>query len=153
MSEIKNSCQEYHLLINKLIDGEINRSERENLDEHLKDCPECRKTVEKLKNIKMETEKMKKNFIPEMAWEEYWNHLYNRMERGIGWMLLSVGAIILLGYGAYHFVINVIGTSDLSGLQKLAILAVVLGGVILFVSVVREKLLVRKHDKYKEIKR
>jgi hypothetical protein len=67
--------------------------------------------------------------------------------------LVSIGAIILLVYAAYNFVVETLNASDLPGIIKFSILAVVLGGAILLVSVIREKLILRRHDKYKEVQR
>lgn len=148
-----NKCQEYKLLINQWIDGEMSASEKQELEKHLQTCPDCRSEFEKFKNLKEETVQMKKQLFPDMAWDEYWNHLYNRLERGVSWILISIGAIILLGYAAYHYVADFLQSPEAPLFEKIAVTAVILGGLILFVSVVREKLMVRKHDKYKEIQR
>ena len=75
------------------------------------------------------------------------------MERGISWIFISIGAIILLGIAVYSFIIGILNESHITLLEKIGILALAFGFVILFVSVVREKLMTRKHDKYKEIVR
>ena len=86
--------------------------------------------------------------------ERYWSSIYNRLERGLGWILFSVGAIILLCYGAFRLLESVIVNQSVALGLKIGIVAISFGIVILFVSLLRERLVVRKADKYsKEIKR
>ena len=85
---------------------------------------------------------------------QYWSSVYNRLERGIGWILFSVGAIIVLCYGGFKLVEEIIKDPEIVPLFKVGIVALVFGVAILLVSVLRERLRVRKVDKYsKEIER
>ena len=86
--------------------------------------------------------------------QQYWSGVYNRLERGIGWILFSVGAIIVLCYGGFKLIEEVIKDPSVGLLLKIGLVALVFGIVILFVSILRERLRVRKVDKYsKEVKR
>ena len=86
--------------------------------------------------------------------ERYWSSIYNRLERGAGWILLSVGAIILLCYGAFRLVEGIIKDPKVAIVLKVGVVALVFGVVILFVSLLRERLAVRKVDKYsREVER
>ena len=38
---------------------------------------------------------------PKDVWRFYWASVYNRLERRIGWILLSNGAMIILFFGGY----------------------------------------------------
>ena len=76
-----------------------------------------------------------------------------RLERGLAWILFSIGAIILLTYSGFKAVESIISDPQLAGILKAAILMVIGGSVILLVSVVREKLFTRKSDPYKEVQR
>ncbi len=146
-------CGEYKLLMMKALDGEISPEEERELHAHLRGCSECRGEFQQFQQLKEQTMEIKKQVLPEAAWEDYWRRLYNRLERGLVWILISIGAVILLGYAAYQFVIETLSAADLPGIVKFGILALVIGLAILLVSVIREKLLLRKHDKYKEIQR
>jgi hypothetical protein len=145
------NCKEFGILIVQYVDNEISAEDREILLSHISNCSHCQKSMEEMKNIKEVSKEMKNKLFPDMAWDEYWRHLYNRLERGISWILISVGAIILLGIAVYHFILDVIGSFHLNAFEKFGILALTLGFVVLFVSVLREKIMVRKHDKYKEV--
>ena len=86
--------------------------------------------------------------------ERYWKSIYNRLERGLAWILFSAGAIIVLCYGGFKLIEQVIKDPNIALLFKIGLTALVFGAVILFVSLLRERLTVRKVDKYsKEIER
>ncbi len=137
----------------KKIDGEISPEEEVELQQFLDDHPDRKKEVEELQQLKEETGEMKKQIFPEMAWEVYWTRLYNRLERSISWILISFGSVIIVGFGIYHAINALIGDTDMPAFLKVGIFALIMGLLILLASVIREKLMVRKHDKYKEIKR
>ncbi len=90
---------------------------------------------------------------PDEVWDDYWMNIYNRIERGIAWIIFSIGAIILMTYGLFKAVEEIIADPQLAVIVKIGIITVIGGLVILAVSILREKLRVRKSDPYKEIKR
>ena len=87
------------------------------------------------------------------VWDAYWLGIYNKIERGIAWIIISIGAIIILGYSAITAIEQLIVDSSISPLMKTGIFLLLTGFVILFVSLIREKFFKMKHDKYKEIER
>ncbi len=97
--------------------------------------------------------KMELKKPPKEAWKIYWSSVYNRLERRIGWILFSIGAIIILFFGGYKLVESLIQAPDLPIFFKIAILSVLGGLVILLVSLVREQLFVRKRERYKEVEK
>jgi hypothetical protein len=147
----KNKCESFKSIIVRYVDGEISPQEEQKLEEHLVVCSNCQEDLEHLKEWKGVSVEMKNKLLPDMAWDEYWQKLYNRLERGISWIFISIGAIIFLGIAAYQFVLKLVEANELSSFEKIGIFTFVFGLVMLFVSVVREKLMVRIKDKYKEI--
>ena len=140
-------------LLNKKIDDVITPEEERELIRILEKNPALEKELREMKKLKgvMEMFKPKE---PDRAWEEYWRSLYNRMERGVAWIFFSIGAIILLTYGAVEWVKVVLRDADIPFIVKLGIFSLIFGVVVLFVSVVRERLFVSRRDKYsKEVKR
>ncbi|MCK4816385.1 hypothetical protein KA005_11510, partial [bacterium] len=87
------------------------------------------------------------------AWKIYWTSVYNRLERRIGWILFSIGVMILLFFGGYKMVEEIIKDPSISFLLKAGILAVLGGVVVLLVSLIREQLFVRKRERYKEVEK
>ena len=135
------------------LDGEISPEEQCELDRVLETDSEIREEWERMNRVKEVTSTMVMREPPEEVWDDYWTSVYNRTERGIGWVLLSLGSIVLLGYGAWKWAEAVFQTEDLPLLPKMAILGVALGLSILVVSVIREKLFTKTRDPYKEVQR
>ena len=135
------------------LDGEISGEDRRELEQMLERDAELQEEWQRMTRLKEVTSSMSFREPPEEVWEEYWTSIYNRIERGIAWLLASIGAIVLLGYGAWRWVEAILGDQDLPVYVKLAIFGVALGLVILAVSMIREKLFTRKRDPYKEVQR
>ena len=87
------------------------------------------------------------------VWGDYWSGIYNRIERGIGWMLLSVSGILLLIYGGYSIVDELIADPTVGFILKVAILGFIGGMAVLFVSVLRERIFFWKTDRYRNVRR
>jgi len=88
------------------------------------------------------------------VWDRYWVGIYNRLERGVGWIVFSIGCVILLTYGGFQAVEAIIADPELAVIVKAGIIAVIGGLVILLISVIREKLFTARTDKYqKEVQR
>ena len=147
------ACDPIKILMMQALDHEISAGDEAKLTAHLKECSRCRAEFQKMQNLKEVTIEMKKSLLPEMVWDEYWRHLYNRLERGVAWIFISIGAIIVLGFAAVQFVQSVLNESDLNSLEKFGILTLTFGFVVLLISVLREKLMLRSHDKYREVQR
>lgn len=88
------------------------------------------------------------------AWRNYWTRVYNKMERGIGWIFTSIGAIVLLAYGSFRAIESFVRDPGVELAVKIGTLALIFGLVVLFVSVVRERIFTYRTDKYsKEVER
>lgn len=133
------------------LDGEISERERAELERALRDDPELRAEWERLRRVKEVTETMELDEPPRETWDRYWTGVYRRIERGLGWVLASVGAIVLLTWGAWRWIEGLLAARDLPLLVKGGALLLVAGAVILFVSVLREKLYVRRDDPYRDV--
>jgi hypothetical protein len=140
-------------LLMRALDDELSPEERSELDLLLADDPILRAERERLGRLKEVTGEMKLRNPPEQLWDDYWNSAYSRMERGIGWILVSFGVIVVGGWATWQFVTELIADTEMPPLIKAGILAGSLGLVILTVSVLRQRLFVRKTDPYKDIVR
>jgi len=135
------------------LDGEISPDERRELDAVIDSHPEVRREYEMLGRVKEVTGTMTYNKPPEEVWDRYWTSVSNRVERGIGWILVSVGAVVVGSYAAWKWLEAIWGETGLPLFVRLAILALAAGLLILAVSVVREKIFTYRRDPYKEIQR
>jgi len=144
----------YKRLLMGLLDGELSADEKTSVQMHLDGCVECRGELEEFNKMKGVMKSMKYKEPPDEAWENYWSRVYNRLERGLSWIFISIGAMTLLFYGGFKAVESLVKDPAVAILLKVAILVLLAGLVILFVSVVRERIFTYKKDKYaKEVKR
>ncbi|MEA1913464.1 MAG: hypothetical protein U9N06_06515 [candidate division WOR-3 bacterium] len=140
-------------LINKYLDKELSNEDKEELEKIVSEDENLKKELKELKEMQ-KVMNMLKPANSDQEWENYWQNLYNRLERGIGWILISIGAILVLAFLGFEFIKDLIQDPKLALYFKIGLMALLLGLIILFVSVVRERILMRKYDKYsKEVKR
>lgn len=145
--------EEYKKFLVGYLDGELKNKERELIENHLRKCPECQKELKEFKKLRGVMMSMKYQKPPDEVWENYWKSIYNRLERRISWILTSVGAAILLFYGGFKLVEDFIKNPEIALLLKIGILVLLAGLVILFISILRERIFIFKYDKYREVKR
>ncbi len=82
----------------------------------------------------------------------YWNKLFNRIERALGWFFFVTGLIILVSYILYEIVLLLFRDTQLNLVLKFGLIFIIIGFVILIISVIREKMFISKKDKYTEVK-
>ncbi len=153
MSDRADRIERNEELLMQALDGELGPDGRRELDGLLADNPELREEWERLSRLKEVTGNMKLRNPPEELWAGYWTSVYSRFERGLAWILVSIGAIVLLSWGAWEFVQDLMADGDLPTFVKWSILALIVGLVMLLVSVLRHRIFVSQSDPYKEIER
>jgi ferric-dicitrate binding protein FerR (iron transport regulator) len=149
----RDNMNRFERLMTAALDDELSPAEREEFERLLAASPERRSEWHCYQQLKGLAMQMRFRDPPEEVWDRYWFDVYNRLERRLGWVLVSIGAIILLAYAGVHAVRSVLVDPDMPWPLKAAILAVLFGAIILFISVAREKLFTWKSDRYKEIQR
>ncbi len=135
------------------LEGKLGEEERKMVEEHIKVCKECREEIEKYENIEEGLKMMKLKQPSKEVWDNYWSSVYNKLERKIGWIFFSIGAIILLFFGVYQFIDELIKDPTTPLVVKIGILLLSFGGVVLFVSILREQLFSKKKERYEEVEK
>jgi hypothetical protein len=144
----------FQMLLMAAIDGELSGEEQTVFMQYLRQYPECQEEWQRYSKLKEVTKAMQFTKPAQEIWDQYWVGIYNRIERGLGWILFSIGSIILLTYGGYKAIEALIADPQLELVVKIGLIGVIGGLVILIVSVVREKLFMARTDKYqKEVQR
>ncbi|NOY22707.1 MAG: hypothetical protein GXO70_04225 [Acidobacteria bacterium] len=78
---------------------------------------------------------------------------YGRIERFTGGVLLAVGAVLLIFDSLLEGFYSLAADVSMPIGYKLAVLGVAIGLVVLLISVFREQLFFRNHERYKDIER
>jgi hypothetical protein len=134
-------------LLSGYIDGELTQQDRQRVDIHCDSCSACRQERDDLMALRSDVGKLKLSTIGEDHWREDMNDVTVKATRGIGWLLLGGGILAVAGFGLFAFIFS----DQISITEKLMAGAIYGGLAILFISVLRQRLVERKTDKYKDV--
>jgi hypothetical protein len=132
------------------LDDEISESERAELKTLIAAAPDLDAEWRRLTRVKEVTRGMTLQPVPEEAWDRYWASVYARAERGLAWMLVSVSTVVLAAYAVWEAVRAFLADTSEPLFVRVAIAALALGGLILVLSVVREKFWLSRKDPYQK---
>jgi len=120
-------------LLSAYVDGELETVDVARIEAHLADNEQTRREVEKLRRLKDVASAMCIKEPPPEEWEVFWNSVYNRAERSLGWILLCVGLVALPLY------------------VKGGIFVLAAGTLVLMISAIRERIYKQKRTRYKDV--
>jgi len=147
------TCQDYKELMMGFLDDELDSEQIQQFKLHIAQCPQCAEELDDFRKLKAVTDDMNLVEPEDRIWQQYWRNTYNRIERSIGWVFFSIAAIVLIIYGGFKVLEAVITDPRVEVALKIALLALIVGLAILFVSVLRERLYLRKRNRYKDVRR
>ncbi len=147
------ACEDYKDLMMGYLDEELSAEQIRSFEEHLTACKQCTAQLQEFRQLKAITDQMTLVEPEDRLWQQYWDGIYNRVERGIGWIIFSVAAILLTIYGGFKTIEALITDPTVGLLLKIAMLALLVGLAILFVSVLRERIFFWSKDRYKNVRR
>jgi predicted anti-sigma-YlaC factor YlaD len=140
-------CRQIDELLSGYLDGELTQGDRQRVELHLESCSKCREAYGELARLREAVGDLAFGELSQDEWSKIMNDVTVRTSRGSGWVLYVVGLVIVCGYAAYEFAVD----EKVPALIKSGVGALVLGLVLLFVSVLRERLMARKTDKYEDV--
>jgi len=147
------NCEEYQKIMMGLLDEELGESEETELKKHLSLCSECRLEFDRFKYLKQITDSARIQTPEDKFWEGYWAGIYNKMERGFGWILTLAGGVLLLAAGCYWTFFQVIVDQSLPIVIRCGIPLVAAGLIVLLISVIRERCRAYQTERYKDVRR
>jgi len=147
------ACEDYKDLMMGYLDEELSAEQIRRFEEHLAACKQCSSQLQEFRQLKAITDQMTLIEPEDRLWQQYWDGIYNRVERGIGWIIFSVAAILLTIYGGFKAIEDLITDPTVGLLLKIAMLALLVGLAILFVSVLRERIFFWSKDRYRNVRR
>jgi predicted anti-sigma-YlaC factor YlaD len=147
------ACEDYKDLMMGYLDEELSAEQIRQFEEHLRACKDCTAQLQEFRQLKAITDQITLVEPEDRLWHQYWDGIYNRIERGVGWIIFSVAAILLIIYGGFKAIEALIIDPTVGLLLKIAMLALLVGLVILFVSVLRERIFFWSKDRYRNVRR
>jgi predicted anti-sigma-YlaC factor YlaD len=141
-------CERFQNEGMRLLDGELGTEEKNRYEEHVRSCEDCRRELHEMGRIVGLTNDLRLKPPDEEFWARYWDNLYHRLERGTGFLLLIAGIVVLSAFAVYE----AITSPEFFTVKGLSIAVALLGLVIVFLSVARERYHESKSDPYKGVK-
>lgn len=135
------------------VDGELSAADKATFEAELLVNAELRVELAEFKKLEQVTGLAQYADLPPEVWESYWQNLYRKTERGIGWMLYSIGFIILAGFGGYHLFAELYADPEAPLWLKIGLSALGGGSIFLLVSFGRERIFAYNRERYREVDR
>lgn len=132
----------------KYLDGEMSLRERRSFERFLEDHPEWREELNEMAEIVGATRKLRFRPPDPSVWDRYWEEIDNRLHRGVGWTVALIGSILLIAYGF----VKVLAFAE-NDLVRAGILLMALGVLVLFITVLRGRMIEMPHDRYRRIRK
>ena len=142
--------EEIQALMMKVVDGLATPEEGKAFDEAISGNEKWETELRAHRKIKEVTDSMRFKELPDSYWQGYWANLYRKTERGVGWIFMSIGAIVLIVLGLYTAFSEFYTDPHVSLIVKVAVSVGGFGAVVLLVSIVRERFFARKHERYEK---
>ena len=151
--EVSVNTPEEHVriggMLSAFLDGELTQAESQRVSLHLEDCPGCREALEEMRKIQRITAGAEFGAPPGEWADEVAGRLSVEGTRRSGWLLIAAG---LAAWAVYALAILLVNLRPPT-LAELMAGAVVLGVVLLFLSVARQRWLEYPKDRYRRVKR
>lgn len=142
-------CTRYQTDGMRLLDDELSMQERLEYQAHVNGCETCRRELESLGRVVRLTDQLKLRVSDDAFWKDYWKSIARRTERRAGFVLLIAGVVAILAYLLYRM----LRSPALWSYEGISIAVVLLGLIVIFISVARERYHEHKHDPYREVER
>lgn len=153
MSNI-NLCESVQEKLSAYLDNELTQQEQQRMHVHIKNCPECTALLSELTAMQSDVKGTLLEGIESIdsrMLQAINQDTPARWLGTIGWSLLIVGALLLGGFFVWQFTSELIADSSVPWWVRFGILGFYLGLFLLFLGVLRQRLVARKTDKYKKV--
>jgi len=134
-------------MLSGFVDGELTQQQRQRVTLHCENCAQCRDNLESLRVLRERIAGSGLSEIGEDKWRESMNETTVEITRGVGWLLFIAGLLVAAGIGLAGFIFS----DEIPVGIKLLITAIYGGLGLLLFSVLRQRLIERKTDKYKDV--
>lgn len=135
-------------LLSGHLDRELTQADDQRTRLHVEDCPDCRRQLADIANVREAT--MNTQFAPpkDDSWNEDPKGALSTTSRGLGWLFLILWLVGVAGIALWGLLTT---PGDL--LVKILVLSGLLGGALLFLSVLIDRLRTMKTDRYRRVQK
>ena len=134
-------------LLSGFVDGELTQQQRQLVSLHCNGCAECMEKLLELRELRERISKANLSEVGEDKWREAMDDSTVKTSRNIGWLMFIAGLLAVVGIGVFVFLFD----DSISVAVKLIMVAIYGGLATLLFSVLRQRLIESKTDKYKDV--
>ncbi|MGI9205740.1 MAG: anti-sigma factor family protein [Woeseiaceae bacterium] len=135
-------------LLSGYVDGELTQQDAQRVRLHIDQCASCEHELEEIELMRSKMGNARLSNADNDIWRETMDDASVKATRGIGWLLVVGGALVAGGFGVYEVLTNF---ASWGLAEKLIVGGLYGGGLLLFLSVLRQRLIERKKDRYKDV--
>ena len=138
------SEQELQILLMGYMDGELDEAQVARVEAALENDADLRRDLAEMKQLRRLTDAAGIDTITDDELDRFWGAVYNRMERHAAWVLLTGGLLLVVAGVLLIFFRN--GAFPMA--LRISVGCALAGFVLMFVSVLRERMRMLPHDRY-----
>ena len=139
-------CDAIDELLSGLLDGELTQGSRQRVQVHVDGCPRCTARLAELEAVRTGVRNLHITELDRETRRKIMNDATARATSGIGWLLLIGGAVAVVGYAGYEWLL-----ADTVPVVKWGVAAFYTGLGTLLLGVLRQRWIARKTDRYKDV--
>lgn len=136
----------HEALLSGSLDGELTQADAQRVRLHLEDCAACRSLYEELLRVRTASRGTSFQPVPDDQWDERPRGPVSLAARRLGWVMLIAWIVVVAAFAAWQLATSPEGLG-----VKLLIFSCVAGPVLLFVSVLVDRLRTLKTDRYRGV--
>jgi len=140
-------CEKVAEKLSGYIDGELTQQQSQQVRLHIDNCDSCSKLQNELIEMQSDIKTLKAADCEEAALEKIMQDLGAQKSQQWGWMFIIIGSLLMMAYSFFQFIVS----TEMHSFEKIIIGLLGVGGLLLFVSVLKQRLIAMKNDKYKDI--
>jgi len=142
-------CTRYQTDGMRLLDGELDPVERDAYEAHVRGCDDCRRELASIGRVVGFTDELRLRLPDDEFWDGYWRSVYRRSERNVGFIFLVLGLVAIVAYA----LLRAVTSPEFLSYEGISVAVLLVGVLVIFISVVRERIHERRNDPYRGVKR
>jgi anti-sigma factor RsiW len=144
--------KEFEQLLMAHVDGEISAEDRRRLLAYIETDEQARTEFEQMQRLNEMEQAMSLHEPTEATWRQFEQGLMHRLLyrplHALGTIAFLLGVLLLAGYGVYQLISLLLRDTEIPGVVRIGLAAVVTGLLAMFANVVIRRLVTLPRDKY-----
>ncbi|MDX1501902.1 MAG: zf-HC2 domain-containing protein [Thermoanaerobaculia bacterium] len=135
-------------LLTGFLDAVLTQGDEQRVRLHLEECSTCRKEVEEMRSLRELTLSTRFRPPPDDGWDETPRGGVSRLSLRVGWAVLLIWLV-----GVFGFALGQVWSDADSLGERLLLFGGLLGGLLVLLSVLIDRLKSLKDDRYRRVKK